>query len=55
MQICMKNVSVLTLFHGMFFLKGRLNFLYLLCEEVYFAFEECLCIVHFLQRNTKCK
>lgn len=38
----MKNVAGLTLFQCMFFLQDWLNFFNLLCEEVYFAFEECL-------------
>lgn len=41
----------LTLFHGVFFLEDWLNFLNLLSEKIYFAFEEGLRVLHFLQKN----
>lgn len=47
----MEYVAGLTLFHCMLFLKDWLYFFYLLCEEVYFAFKECLRIVHILSRQ----
>lgn len=47
----METVAGLTLFHCMLFLKDRLYFFYLLCEEVYFAFKECLRIFHILSRQ----
>uniref|UniRef100_A0A0E9TZY6 Uncharacterized protein n=1 Tax=Anguilla anguilla TaxID=7936 RepID=A0A0E9TZY6_ANGAN len=38
----------------MLFLKGWLNFLYLLCEEFYFALEELLRVFHILFNIIAC-
>lgn len=49
------NVSKITLFHSMFFLKGRLNFLNLFCKEVNFALKELFAILYILKRWTNSK